>query len=162
MGGVGSALDPGDYYLSLDTGLLDGQCTHLVVLGSYGTAELVTTHTIFANNEEDIADNGGGLYAAAMGYVMNLESYNKLPADLQQILVECLDYAGDRIIEEDVMWVDTSMEIFKERGDTFTYITDADRVPERVCGPGGRRVGERLCRRGLGRRRGLRPPDRAV
>ncbi|MCL1828899.1 MAG: hypothetical protein FWG32_05320 [Oscillospiraceae bacterium] len=132
LGGNGITMDPGDWYLSLSTGLLDGMLAHFAMMRGFTVDELLTTHVIFSNTK-DPADYeslfGGGLYAPIHGYVMNIDSYNNLPADLQKLLTDKMsDYA--RFCTEDFNMPDEvipSINMSIERGDQFIFVGDNER-----------------------------------
>ena len=133
LGGNGSTMDPGDWYLSLSTGLLDGQLTHFPVLHGFGTGELLTTHTIFSNStdpKDTEAMFGGGIYAPMMGNIMNKASYDKLPADLQEILVDEFGKFATYVTALDIPeMAQPALDLALERGDKFVFIGDKDLDP---------------------------------
>ncbi|MDH7525957.1 MAG: hypothetical protein QHH10_11655, partial [Peptococcaceae bacterium] len=59
--------------------------THYVAINTFKTHEVFKYHTEMGE---------GGLGSIAMGYLINLKTWNSLPADLQQIIVEGFDWAG--------------------------------------------------------------------
>ncbi|MCR4443356.1 MAG: TRAP transporter substrate-binding protein DctP [Peptococcaceae bacterium] len=81
MSGVGG----GDWYNTLQKGVADGILTHYVAINTFKTHEVFKYHTEMGE---------GGLGSIAMGYLINLKTWNSLPADLQQIIVEGFDWAG--------------------------------------------------------------------
>lgn len=72
-------LDIGDMYMSLDRGLIQGVMNHVAVLDVFGVLELLEHHTVFGE---------GGLNMTPMFNVMNQESFDKLPPDVQDLLEE--------------------------------------------------------------------------
>ena len=129
LGGNGIVLDAGDFYLSLSTGLLDGILVMIGELIAFGLYEIVDTHMIFTNSK-DITDYdamwGGGIYAPGMGIIMNTESFNKLPADLQEIVLDEYGQYGARIFEVDAPTIIIpAIDIITERGDEVVFI-DSD------------------------------------
>lgn len=132
LGGNGVTMDPGDWYLSLSTGLLDGQLMHFAAMRGFATDELLTTHVIFANIDDPTEYEdmfGGGLYAPISGYIMNTDSFNSLPADLQELLTtKMLDYAVFCTDEFNMPHeVIPSIDICIERGDEFIFVGDEER-----------------------------------
>lgn len=132
MGGNGVTMDPGDWYLSVSTGLLDGMLAHFAMMTGFALTELLTTHVMF-NNSQDLTDYyamfGGGLYAPCMGNVMNIAAYNKLPPDLQEILIDEMGKFAQFVTDMDVPdMVTPSVDTCVERGDVWVWVGDAERV----------------------------------
>ena len=126
LGGNGIVLDAGDFYLSLSTGLIDGILVMIGELLAFGLYEIVNTHMIFSNSK-DITDYdavwGGGIYAPGMGIIMNIESFNKLPADLQEIVLDEYGKYASRIFEVDApSIIIPTIDIITERGDQVVFI----------------------------------------
>jgi TRAP-type C4-dicarboxylate transport system substrate-binding protein len=132
MGGNGVTLDPGDYYLSVSTGLLDGMLAHFAEMTGFGLSEVLTTHVIFTNSDDPTdyeALFGGGIYAPMMGTVMNLESLNTLPADLQELLKEECATFGEFVTALDLeAMVPPAVDMCVERGDEFIFVGDEERA----------------------------------
>ena len=133
LGGNGVTLDPGDLYLSLNTGLLDGQLAHFAMLSGFRLEELLTTHVIFSNSKDPTdyySMYGGGLFTASMGIMMNKASFDALPPDLQEILTDefgkMADFITARALETTLK---SAIDTCVERGDTFVFIGDDDRGP---------------------------------
>ena len=131
MGGNGVAMDPGDWYLSLSTGLLDGMLAHFAMMTGFALSELLTTHVIFSNNQ-DLDDYyalfGGGIYSPMMGNVMNIASYEALPPDLQEILIDEMSKFAQFVTDMDIPdMVTPAVNVCVERGDTFVFVGDAER-----------------------------------
>lgn len=134
LGGKGTVLDSGDFYLSLSTGLCQGQICNTAGLWGFKTYEVLTTHTLFSNSD-DPADYdiwfGGGLYAPIMGTVMNLESFNSLPADLQAVVLEVFSELPSWITEADMpTQIQPAVDAILERGDPITIVDDETRAAE--------------------------------
>jgi TRAP-type C4-dicarboxylate transport system substrate-binding protein len=126
IGAAATAMDPGETYSALEKNLIDGQVTHWALMNSFATQDFLKYHTIFG----ELGENGdGGLYAPCIGYVINDEVWNGLPADLQQILVESFDFAGDEMARGDIALIEEAKQIATDRGDTFSYVTGADLDP---------------------------------
>ncbi|MCL1828546.1 MAG: TRAP transporter substrate-binding protein DctP [Oscillospiraceae bacterium] len=131
LGGNGIVLDTGDYYLSLSTGLASGQLNHFASIHGFGADELLTTHVVFSNSKDPTDYDsmfGGGLYAVLMGTAMNLNSFNSLPADLQEILVDEFSRIDEYITPIDLEYmIKVTIDMSLERGDTFVFIDDKAR-----------------------------------
>lgn len=126
LGASAISLDPGDYYMSLERGLVEGQFTHWAVLDLFRTCELCKYHTIFGSNPERGPEHGG-LYAPAMGYVINLETWNSLPADIQEIIEKHFNWAGEEKIRLDVEVVNNALNYAEDNNDTFIYLSEEER-----------------------------------
>jgi len=131
LGANGVVIDVTDYYMSMSTGLLDGQFNHYASVHGFAVDEVVTTHTMFSNSN-DLHDYdamlGGGLYAAMMGIIMNKSSFDALPADLQALVVEEFGKIADYITPIDLeVMVKPSIELGESKGDKFIFIDDAGR-----------------------------------
>jgi TRAP-type C4-dicarboxylate transport system substrate-binding protein len=131
MGGNGVSMDPGDWYLSLSTGLLDGQLTHFAAMNGFATSELLTTHVVFSNSDDPTdydALFGGGIYAPMMGNLMNKASFDALPPDLQEILVDELSKFAEYVSDLDIpQMVVPAVDLCLDRGDTFVFVGDEER-----------------------------------
>lgn len=134
LGGKGTVLDSGDFYLSLSTGLCQGQICNTAGLWGFKTYEVLTTHTLFSNSDDPTDYDvwfGGGLYAPIMGTVMNLESFNQLPADLQAVVLEVFAELPSWITEADMpTQVQPAVDAILERGDPITIVNDEIRAAE--------------------------------
>ena len=131
LGGNGIVLDTGDYYLSLSTGLIQGHLNHFASAHGFAVDELLKTHVVFSNSSDPTDYDsmfGGGLYAVLMGTVMNINSFNNLPADLREILVDEFSRIDEYITPIDLEFmVKPSVDMCLERGDTFVFINDEAR-----------------------------------
>jgi len=116
LGAAAMVLDPADNYMALERGMVQGQVTHFALMFNYKTVELLTTHTIFG--EED-----GGIYCPSMGYFINLETWESLPPDLQQIVEEAFVQCCYQTVEFDKEPIAESKKIIEERGDTVIQLT---------------------------------------
>lgn len=70
-------MDISDMYMSLDRGLIDGVMNHFPVLIVFGVLKLLDHHTILGE---------GGINMTPMGIIWNEKSWNRLPADIKQII----------------------------------------------------------------------------
>ena len=127
-GGNGVVLDAGDFYMSLSTGLLDGILVMIGELTAFGLYDIVDKHMIFSNST-DIQNYdemwGGGLYSPAMGVIMNIDSFNKLPADLQQIVLEEYGKYQQITTTLDAPTIITpTIDFITERGDEVIFINN--------------------------------------
>jgi len=128
LGSAASAMDPGENYQALERNLINGQVTHWALMVNFGTQDFLKYHTLFGIDDVN-GDSDGGLYAPLIGYAINLDTWNSLPEDLQQILVESFDFAGDEMARMDVDTIAEGKQFAQDRGDTFTYVTGDDLEP---------------------------------
>jgi TRAP-type C4-dicarboxylate transport system substrate-binding protein len=126
MGSAATAMDPGEYYTSLEKNMIDGQATHWAVLNNFATLDFEKYHTIFGELGED---GDGGLYAPSIGFIINSQTWESLPADLQDILVESFSYGLDEMASMDIPIIEEAKKICTDRGDTFVYVKGDDLKP---------------------------------
>jgi TRAP-type C4-dicarboxylate transport system substrate-binding protein len=115
-------MDPGENYQALERNLIDGQVTHWALMVNFDTQAFLKHHTLFGIDDVN-SESDGGLYAPLIGYAINLETWNSLPEDLQQILTESFDYAGDEMANMDIETIAKGKKFAADRGDSFTYVT---------------------------------------
>jgi TRAP-type C4-dicarboxylate transport system substrate-binding protein len=120
LGAAAVALDPGDYYMSLERGMVQGQLTHWALVSIFQTQELCTHHTIFG-------DGDGGLYSPLMGYIINLDTWNSLTPETQDIFETAYINASIYELELDEPSIQSAIDFCTERGDDFVHLTDEER-----------------------------------
>ena len=114
MKGAPVPLPPGDWYMSLSRGLVDGIFLHWAAIDAFKLADLFDYHTLLGKE---------GASPSFTGIVMNLKTWNKLPKDLQEIVVEAYDWAGDGNLEALTHEVSRAISACKEKGNTFITLT---------------------------------------
>jgi TRAP-type C4-dicarboxylate transport system substrate-binding protein len=114
MKGAPVQLAPGDWYMSLSRGLVEGQFVHWAAIDSFKLADVFNYHTLFGEE---------GAQPSFSGYIINLKTWNKLPKDLQDIIVEAYDWAGDGNVEALSHEVSRAISASKEKGNTFIKLT---------------------------------------
>jgi TRAP-type C4-dicarboxylate transport system substrate-binding protein len=122
LGGTAVELDSGDYYNGMKLGTVDAQLTHWAVMNNYQINEVVKYHTIFGSD-----DVGSGLTMPAMGYFINYDTWNSLPADLQAILKDAFIVGANYVINADNESYQTAINNAKALGHEFIYIKGDDR-----------------------------------
>jgi len=95
MGASAVSMFSGDVYMSLERGLINGQFTHWAFLEGFQTWDLFTHHTVFGDDYV-----ASGIYAPCIGFLINTNTWNSLPQDLQEIIVEAYDWANDYLITD--------------------------------------------------------------
>jgi TRAP-type C4-dicarboxylate transport system substrate-binding protein len=102
----------------LERGLADGQVTHFPVLLAFGILELFNYHTIFGE---------GGASMTPDSYIINLDTWNSLPPDIQKMMKEILEQAAKDIIDLDKGEVERGIKTAEEEmGHTLTRLTPGE------------------------------------
>ena len=126
-GGASINAAPPDMYMNLERGLADGQITHWNAIVTFGLKELFKYHTSFGGPQT-------GLKASAIGWVINLDTWNSLPPDIQETIVEIYEWADIELGkhaegQEAMAWS-------RDEGHEFIEVTGEDLVPwEEVAQP---------------------------
>ena len=107
-------LAPGDWYMSLRRGLVEGQFVHWAAIESFKLVDVFSYHTLFGEE---------GAQPSFSGYIVNLKTWNKLPKDLQNMIIEAYDWAGNGNLEALSHEVSRAISASKEKGDTFIKLT---------------------------------------
>jgi TRAP-type C4-dicarboxylate transport system substrate-binding protein len=113
-GAAAMDLPAADWYTSLERGLVEGQNINFLAMLAFGTIEVFKYHVL-------LEEAGTGLIC--MGYAMNPESWNNLPADLQGILTEATTWVAAEAMRLDDGDQQTSIDIAKEANHTFINLT---------------------------------------
>jgi len=82
VGGAALDLQTPDIYNALERGLADGNCWPPAVIRTFRTGELYKYHTIFSPLNMKIGEHS---------YLMNMDVWESLPSEYQQILLEEVD-----------------------------------------------------------------------
>ncbi|MBN2059370.1 MAG: TRAP transporter substrate-binding protein DctP [Deltaproteobacteria bacterium] len=114
MKGAPVQIPPGDWYMSLSRGLVEGQFVHWAAIFAFKLAEVFKYHTLLGEE---------GAQPSFTGYVINLKTWNKLPKDLQDIIVEAYDWAGAGNLDALSHEVSLAISASKEKGHTFITLT---------------------------------------
>jgi TRAP-type C4-dicarboxylate transport system substrate-binding protein len=120
IGAYGASLQmpPSEYYSSVEKGVAQGQFTSFFAANLFGTLELLKTHTYAGSTDSSGFGNTG------FGFIMNLDTWNSLPEEYQNIIKEELVEACRRSVEHDMADVEKYTQFAKDRGDTFVYLED--------------------------------------
>lgn len=103
-----------DLYMSFERGLAEGHIFNFIGARSLKTLELYKYHTIFGE---------GGCFMTTMQFMMNIDKWNSLPPDLQQILIETGKWHREALVESNKTDIQTGIDEAKAMGHTFTYLT---------------------------------------
>jgi TRAP-type C4-dicarboxylate transport system substrate-binding protein len=104
----------GDLYMSLERGLVEGVINHFPVVQAFGCTPLVPYHTILGE---------GGISMSPHCFIMNPDSWNKLPSDIQKIFDEEDAWYQTEIVKSDIGEIERAMNEGKKLNHTFTYLT---------------------------------------
>jgi TRAP-type C4-dicarboxylate transport system substrate-binding protein len=104
-----------DLYTSLQKGIIDG-----TVNGTHGSIE---------NGLMDVCTDISYFFGASgwNGFTINLDLWKRMPADIQQILLEEVDRAVDWIHDKFSQWEVEDLETFKKRGLNIHIISYSER-----------------------------------
>lgn len=111
-------LPTGDYYMSLERNLVTGVFTPWSAINDYKLLEVVHSHTIFAD---------GGAYSPGIGLMINLNTWNSLSADIQEILVNAYQTSIMELVEIQNKVEENAIKEAEERGDPIEYLTSEER-----------------------------------
>jgi TRAP-type C4-dicarboxylate transport system substrate-binding protein len=128
MGATTVSLDPGDYYISCERGVVDGMLAHWACVNDYKVSEVLHYHTIFGEYTPELPA-GNGLSSGAMGYAVNLDTWNSLTAEQQGWLQEAFRYGGLYSAELDHASSQAGYQSAIDNGDEILNITGDDLKP---------------------------------
>jgi TRAP-type C4-dicarboxylate transport system substrate-binding protein len=112
LGAEGAPVPMGEVYVSLEKGLLDGVEAFFEVLKTYNIAE-VTDYTLVYNFMR-------GTYP---GKAMNLDSWNKLPADVQKVFDDNYEWNNQNFLNEMIKAEDAGYAFAKDMGHKFNELS---------------------------------------
>jgi TRAP-type C4-dicarboxylate transport system substrate-binding protein len=101
----------GDYYQSLERGLVEAQWAHFPVCYIFKLLDVHKHHTVL--NASSIPDC----------YLINKDVWNKLTPDLQKMIRDAVEWRTVTITKEDYGEEERAIEYAKKRGNTFYYPT---------------------------------------
>jgi len=130
LGAAAVTLSAGDYYLSMERGVIDGMYDGITTFMTFQMIPLVNHVLVFgAENPNDVAALNG-MSTCPNPTLVNLDTWNKLSPDQQRIVKEAFAYGIEKltmdIYDKDTK---TAVESLMERGTTFTYLTGEDIQP---------------------------------
>jgi C4-dicarboxylate-binding protein DctP len=104
-----------DLYTSLQKGVIDGATN-----GSHGSIE---------NSLTDVCTDISYFFGASAwnGYTINLDLWKRMPADIQQVLLEEVDEAVDWMHKKLLQWEIQDIKILRERGLNIHVISNSER-----------------------------------
>jgi TRAP-type C4-dicarboxylate transport system substrate-binding protein len=111
-------LNIGDWYTSLDKGLVEGQFTHFAVSYIFKTLDLYKYYTM-------IGDYGAS--GATDCYCFNQSVWDKLSPDLQKIVTDNIDWRTQEMMKFDIGEVQRGIDYAKSKNGVFNVL-NADQI----------------------------------
>jgi TRAP-type C4-dicarboxylate transport system substrate-binding protein len=97
------SLDPGDYYTSLERGIIDSMYASVGGTYNFQLSELLPYHVNFGLEEyADKSPSGAGISTGIMLYCMNLDTWNSMTAEQQEQVVAATKAGSDVGLQKDV------------------------------------------------------------
>jgi TRAP-type C4-dicarboxylate transport system substrate-binding protein len=112
-GGAPVSLGIGDWYMSLERGVVEGHFVHFPVTYVFKTLDLFKYHTMF----------GGGAATTPDCFIFNLDVWNSLPADLQKVIEDAIRWRTGEITKFDYEEEQRAINYAKSKKQTFIYVT---------------------------------------
>jgi len=107
VGAAPVTMGVGDYYLSLERGLVEGVFLHFPASLMFKTLDVTKYHTMV--NSSSIPE----------GIIFNKERWNSLPPDLQKVVRDVIEWRTAEILKVDYAEEERAIEYAKKRGNTF-------------------------------------------
>lgn len=114
LNGAAIEVPPNDWYMGFERGLFEGQFMHWPGIESFKLLELVNHHTIFGT---------GGMTSSGIGTLINLDTWNSLPPDIQEILTEAFQSVSEEVIAGNLEMCERMLKEAKEKGNTIAELT---------------------------------------
>jgi TRAP-type C4-dicarboxylate transport system substrate-binding protein len=117
MQAVGAApldIGPGDWYMTLERGLAQGHFVHFPGIMALKTLELLPIHTIFGM---------GGCSMAMDLWLMNMDTWNSLPQDIQQIIRDLEPWLKQTEIDQEYTYINTILDTAQKMKHQFINLT---------------------------------------
>jgi TRAP-type C4-dicarboxylate transport system substrate-binding protein len=108
MGTASMDIKPTDLYMSLERGLAEGVSIHWPVMQAFGILKLTPYHTVFP---------GGSIMSVDM-LLFNQKSWDKLPADVQQVFNDLEPWYIEQVIKMNNGYINMVKGKAKEMGHT--------------------------------------------
>jgi TRAP-type C4-dicarboxylate transport system substrate-binding protein len=124
LGANAVTISAGDYYLSMERGVIDGMYDGITTFFTFGMYPLV--NHVLVLGEENTSDPAvvNGIAACPDFTVANLDTWKKLSPEQQKLICDAFDY-GIETATMGVYYADTanSVNAIKDNGATITYVT---------------------------------------
>lgn len=105
----------GDWYMSLERGLVDSHFTHYAVIYAFKTIDLMPYHLNFGDF---------GAQCSLDVYIFNQNVWDSLGPELQAVVEEATNWRVKEVADRDVAEVQRSMDYGKSLGQKFVQATD--------------------------------------
>lgn len=131
LGAAAVTISAGDYYLSMERGVIDGMYDGATTFFTFGMVPLVNNVLVFGEENPDDPAAVNGISACPNFTVVNLDTWAKLSPEQQQLVCASFDYGIEQASMRDYYHGATAaaMEGFAENGATITYLTGDDLQP---------------------------------
>lgn len=114
LNGAAIEVPPNDWYMGFERGLFEGQFMHWPGVDSFKLLELLNYHTMFGV---------GGMTSSGIGTLINLETWNSLPPDIQEILADAFQSSTEDVIAGNIEQCERMLKEAEEKGNTIVYLT---------------------------------------
>ena len=94
IGVSGLVMPPSEWYTNFERGIVDAMGMNWPGNRDFGLVELANSYITFGNS--------GTYSSSGQSYNINLDTWNSLPADLQQIVVDGFRLTNDKLVERDM------------------------------------------------------------
>jgi len=121
VGASGESLYPSDWYTSLERGVVDALTMNWAGIGDMGFDGISESYLTFGEN--------GGAYAGGCAYIMNLDTWNAMPEDLQQILKDGFQWLNENLVAADTEDSDAVREREIAAGKTIVNVPESEMQP---------------------------------
>lgn len=109
-----------DWYMSLQKGLVDGHYMHWVAVGGFKLNELLATHT-------EAGEEGFG--TQIMGWWMNNDTWNKLPAEAQKAFMDLQSWIQEEHIKINLKLIEKDRGEAIKMGHSVIKLTKEEKQP---------------------------------
>ncbi|NMB40743.1 MAG: TRAP transporter substrate-binding protein DctP [Firmicutes bacterium] len=114
LGGAAIEVPPNDWYMGFERGLFEGQFMHWPGIESFKLLELINNHTMFGV---------GGMTSSGIGTLVNFETWNSLPPDIQEILADTFQLSTEDVIAGNIEQCERMLKEAEEKNNTIVYLT---------------------------------------
>lgn len=114
LGFVTIGKGPPDWYMSIQKGLVEAQFIHWPAAYAFKLIELFSSHTLAG---------GAGFGMQMQCMFMNIDAWNKLPDDIQKIIMDLQPWIQDEVIKVDTAEQERGIAQAKEMGHKMIYLT---------------------------------------
>jgi len=113
-GAASMQLGPPDWSTSLERGLAQAQITHWAAVHDFQLTELFSYHTHFG---------GAGAGLVPIGFLVNLDTWDKLSSDEQEVIIDVYDWVNEESLTYDIDLVETAVDLARSMEHTIIELT---------------------------------------